>query len=69
MSEIRIDLKKCPCCGFKAVTCEKKHGKVTYRYRIQCDNAGCKIRTPWLCYLVDAANVWNRREHDEVQAD
>lgn len=56
-----LELRNCPFCGFKAVTCEKKYGQVTYRYRIQCNNAGCAIRTPWLCYLDDAKNVWNRR--------
>lgn len=59
MTELELD--NCPFCGFKPVTCEKKYGQVTYKYRIRCSNVGCAIRTPWLCYLDDAKNVWNRR--------
>ena len=58
---MEIELKPCPFCSFKAIVCKKQYNGVTYRYRIQCNNAGCAIRTPWLCYLEDAAKVWNRR--------
>jgi len=56
-----VELKPCPFCGGKAVNCTKQYDGRICRYRIQCDNAGCACRTPWLCYQEDAAEVWNRR--------
>ena len=55
------ELKPCPFCGFKAVYCEKRYNGVTHRYRVQCNNVGCQIRTPWMCYLDDAVEMWNKR--------
>lgn len=57
-------LLNCPFCGFKAVICKKQYNGNDYRFRIQCDCAGCACRTPWLCYLDDAAKVWNRRANN-----
>lgn len=60
--EVKIaEPKPCPFCGGKAVNCMKQYDGRIYRYRIQCDNAGCACRTPWLCYQEDAIEVWNRR--------
>ena len=60
-----IEPKSCPFCGGKAANCTKQYGGRIYRYRIQCDNAGCACRTPWLCYQEDAVEVWNRRAENE----
>lgn len=59
------ELKPCPFCGSEAVNCTKQYDGRIYRYRIQCDNAGCACRTPWLCYQEDAVEVWNRRTKND----
>lgn len=60
-NENYLKLRSCPFCGGKAVNCMKQYDGRIYRYRIQCDNAGCACRTPWLCYQEDAVEVWNKR--------
>lgn len=62
-----VELKPCPFCGGKAVNCTKQYDGRICRYRIQCDNAGCACRTPWLCYQEDAAEVWNKRTENETK--
>lgn len=60
-----IEPQTCPFCGGKAANCTKQYDGRIYRYRIQCDNAGCACRTPWLCYQEDAIDVWNRRAEND----
>lgn len=65
---LETKLLPCPFCGGKAANCMKQYNGRIYRYRIQCDNAGCACRTPWLCYQEDAAEVWNRRTDTKDEA-
>lgn len=66
MAENEIKIKRCPFCEASGVICKKMYNNVVHRYRIQCNNAGCSIRTPWLCYLEDAVEVWNRRAESSL---
>lgn len=55
------ELKQCPFCGGRAAMEKEQLTRGAVLFRASCQNAYCRICTPWHHSRCDAVVHWNRR--------